>query len=200
MKMISAIQAYRFMARGPRTRCTPPFVAMVRPDKCNEEIQPTERCRRLGHLLEEFKEVFETPVLQGYNDLTPEAIRLQLGAQPPNRPTLRLSPKERGECEKMLKEALDRGWIQTSTSAYGAPVLFVPKPDGSMRMFVDYRALNKITIKSKYPLPRIDDLMDNLSGAKVFSSLDLTSGYHQLTLHSSDVEKTAFNTPPGWRE
>jgi hypothetical protein len=97
----------------------------------------------------------------------------------------------------MLKEALEKGWIQPSTSAYGAPVLFVPKPDGSMRMCVDYRALNKLTLQNKYPLPRIDDLMDTLTGAKIFSSLDLTSGYHQLPLHPNDVERSAFNTPLG---
>jgi hypothetical protein len=88
--------------------------------------------------------------------------------------------------------------IEPSRSLYGAPVLFVPKPDGSWRMCIDYRELHKITIRNKYPLPRIDDLMDNLSGARCFSSLDLTSGYHQLALcPSDDCEKTAFNTHVG---
>jgi hypothetical protein len=96
----------------------------------------------------EFKELFEAPVLRGYEVPTPEAIQLQLGAQPPNRPTMRLSPKESQESEKMLKEALDKGWIQTSTSAYGTPVLFVPKSDCSVWMCVVYRALNKLTVKN----------------------------------------------------
>jgi hypothetical protein len=73
----------------------------------------------------------------------------------------------------------------------------VPKKDGTLRMCIDYRALNAITVRNKYPLPRIDDLLDNLSGASVFSSLDLTSGYHQLVLHPDDVPKTAFNTHIG---
>jgi hypothetical protein len=76
-------------------------------------------------------------------------------------------------------------------------VLFVPKPYGSLRMCIDYRALNKITVKNKYPLPRIDDFMDNLSGAKYFFSLDLTTGYHQIVLHPNDCDKTAFNTHIG---
>ena len=101
-----------------------------------------------------------------------------------------------------MKELLEAGRIVPSSSPYGAPVLFVPKPDGSMRMCIDYRELNKVTQENKYPMPRIDDLMDNLGGAKYFSSLDLTSGYHQLGLQASDWPKTAFNTHVGkfeWR-
>ena len=105
--------------------------------------------------------------------------------------------KERATVEEHVREQLAKGWIQVSSSEFGAPVLFVPKPDGSLRMCIDYRALNKVTRKNKYPLPRIDDLMDNLSGAKYFSSLDLTSGYHQLVLRESDRPKTAFNTHIG---
>jgi hypothetical protein len=89
---------------------------------------------------------------------------------------------------------LETGRIVPSASSYGAPVLFVPKPDGSLRMCIDYRELNKLTVRKKYPLPRIDDLMDNLSGAKYFSSMDLTSGYHQIVLHPNECHRTAFNT------
>ena len=90
--------------------------------------------------------------------------------------------------------ALDNGCIEQSSSAYDAPVLFVPNPDASLCMCIDYRCLNKITVKNKFPLPRIDDLLDNLSGAKHFSTLDLAAGYHQLNLQPSYVPKTAFNT------
>jgi len=92
-----------------------------------------------------------------------------------------------------VKELLEAGRIVPSRSPYGALVLFAPKPDGTMRMCIDYRELNKVTQKDKYPMPSIDDLMDDLGGAKYFSSLDLTSGYHQLGLHASDWPKTAFN-------
>ena len=116
---------------------------------------------------------------------------------PPNRPPFRLSRVEREEAERQVKELLEPGRIVPSSSPYGAPVLFVPKPDGSMRMCIDYRELNKVTQKNKYPMPRIDDLMDKLGGAKYFSSLDLTSGYHQLGLQASDWPKTTFNTHVG---
>ena len=109
----------------------------------------------------------------------------------------RLSPKEKAEIERQVAEALGNGWIERSSSAYGAPLLFVPKPDGSLRMCIDYRGLNKIIVKNKFPMPRIDDLIDNLVGSKYFSTLDLAAGYHQLKLQQTDVPKTAFNNQFG---
>ena len=91
-----------------------------------------------------------------------------------------------------MDDYLAKGWIRPSTSPYGAPVLFARKPDGSLRMCIDYRALNKQTRKDKYPLPRIDDLLDRLSKATVFSTLDLASGYHQVAIAPEDIHKTAF--------
>jgi hypothetical protein len=125
------------------------------------------------------------------------SIELVPGSVPPYKGMYRLSPKELAEVEQQSKELLDNGLIEPSRSPYGAPILFVQKKDGSLRMCVDYRALNKITVKNRYPLPRIDDLLDKLSGAKVFSSLDLRSGYHQVRISAKDVPKTAFRTPMG---
>ena len=88
-----------------------------------------------------------------------------------------------------MKELLDKGFIRPSSSPWGAPVLFVKKKDGSLRLCIDYRQLNKVTIKIKYPLPRIDDLFDQLQGARCFSKIDLRSGYHQLRIRSGDVPK-----------
>jgi hypothetical protein len=119
----------------------------------------------------------------------PEVVPTPPAAKPPNLPLYRQDPISRAEVEKQVKELLEQGLIQPSTSPYGAPVLLVKKKDGSMRMCIDYRALNAITVKNAYPLPRIDDLLDKLQGAKFFSSLDLLSGYHQLTLRDSDVPK-----------
>jgi hypothetical protein len=108
-----------------------------------------------------------------------------------------LSPLELAEIKRQLADFLAKGYIEPSSSPYGAPVLFVSKKDGGLRMCIDYRALNKLTVKNRYPLPRIDDLLDQLQGAKVFSSLDLQSGYHQIRISDQDVPKTAFRTPMG---
>jgi hypothetical protein len=93
-----------------------------------------------------------------------------------------------------LKELLDKGYIYPSSSPWSYPALFVKKKDQSLRLCVNYRPLNAITIKNKYPLPRIDILFDHLAGAKVFSKVDLCSGYHQINIHLEDVPKTAFST------
>ena len=124
-------------------------------------------------------------------------IPLEPGAKPPWRPMFRLSPAELAEVEKQVKGLLSQGLIQPSTSPFGAPILFVGKKDGTLRMCVDYRALNKVTQKNKYPLPRIDQLIDQLRDAKVLSSLDLQSGYHQIRVTPEDVPKTAFRTHLG---
>jgi hypothetical protein len=107
------------------------------------------------------------------------------------------SPAELAEVKAQITEALAKGWIRPSTWPYGAPVLFVAKKDGSLRMCVDYRALNAITVRNRYPLPRIEDLFDRLAGASVFTSIDLQSGYHQIRIAPEDVPKTAFTTPVG---
>ena len=104
------------------------------------------------------------------------------------------------EFKAQLQELLDRGFIRPSVSRWGAPVLFVKKKDGTMRLCVDYRQLNRATIKNKYPLPKIDDLFDQLQGAAVFSKIDLRSGYHQLRIKGEDVPKTAFRTRYGHYE
>ena len=98
----------------------------------------------------------------------------------------------RKQTKKRSKELLDKGFIRPSSSPWGTPVLFVKKKDGSLRLCIDYRQLNKVTIKNKYPLPMIDDLFDQLQGARCFSKIDLRSGYHHLRIRSEDVLKTAF--------
>ncbi|KAL4376493.1 hypothetical protein GQ457_02G033130 [Hibiscus cannabinus] len=112
----------------------------------------------------------------------------------------RMAPKELKELKTQLHELLDRGFIRPSTSPWGAPVLFVKKKDGSLRMCIDYRQLNKMTVKNKYPLPCIDDLFDQLRGSTVFSKIDLRSGYYQLKVREQYVLKTAFRTRYGHYE
>jgi len=105
-------------------------------------------------------------------------IDLEPGTKPISIPPYRMAPAELKELKEQLEDLLKKGFIRPSVSPWGAPVLFVKKKDGTMRMCIDYRQLNKVTVKNKYPLPRIDDLFDQLQGASVFSKIDLRSGYH----------------------
>ncbi|GJT30733.1 putative nucleotidyltransferase, ribonuclease H [Tanacetum coccineum] len=112
----------------------------------------------------------------------------------------RLAPSEMKELSEQLKELSDKGFIRPSSSPWGAPVLFVKKKDGSFRMCIDYQELNKLTVKNRYPLPRIDDLFDQLQGSSVYSKIDLRSGYHQLRVREEDILRTAFRTHYGHYE
>ncbi len=125
------------------------------------------------------------------------AIEVMLGVAPPAKAPYRMSHEELKELKVQLEDLLAKGYIKPSKSPYGAPVLFVHKKDGTLRMCVDYRALNKATVKNRYPLPRIDDLFDRLSGAKVFSTIDLCSGYYQIRIAEGDEEKTTCRTRYG---
>ena len=132
-------------------------------------------------------------------DLPPErevefAIDLMPGTSPISIAPYRMSASELGELKKQLEELLDKQFIRPSVSPWGALVLLVKKNDGNMRMCVDYRQLNTMTIKNQYPLPRIDDLMDQLVGAEMFSKIHLRSGYHQIRVKAKDISKTAFRT------
>ena len=127
-------------------------------------------------------------------------INLEPGAQPVSRPPYRLSPKEQEEMETQVKDLLAQGLIRPSFSPWGAPILFVPKKDGRWRMCIDYRALNKATIKDKFPLPKIDELLDRLGRARWFSKIDCASGYHQIAVREQDISKTAFRTNRGHYE
>jgi hypothetical protein len=105
-----------------------------------------------------------------------------------------MAANQLAELKEQLQELLDKGYICPSASPWGAPIIFVLKKDGTQRMCMDYHSLKEITIKNKYPLPRIDDLFDQLKGACVFSKIDLRSGYHQLKIRASDIPKTTFIT------
>lgn len=149
--------------------------------------------------------------LAAYKDITDEPTGLpprrewDFGIElesdvPPKQCTYRMSPAELQEVRRQLTDMLERGWIRPSTSQYGAPILFARKKDGSLRMCVDYRKLNDVTRKNRTPLPRIDELLDSLHGATVFSSLDLYKGYHQIRVKDEDIHKTAFRTHYGLYE
>jgi hypothetical protein len=111
-----------------------------------------------------------------------------------------MSVEELKELKKQLTELKEAGYIHPSSSPWGALVLFVQKKDGSQRMCADYKSLNDVTIKNKYPLPRIEDLFDQMRGARVFLKIDLRSGYHQMKIRTSDIPKTTFSTQYGLYE
>jgi hypothetical protein len=124
-------------------------------------------------------------------------IELQPGTAPISKRPYRMPPNELAELKIQLQDILDKGFIRPSASPWGCPALFMKKKDNSLRLCVDFRPLNAVTIKNKYPLPRIDILLDQLAGAWVFSKIDLRSGYHQNKIRSSDIPKTAFSTRYG---
>ncbi|KAJ9517712.1 hypothetical protein QJQ45_004024 [Haematococcus lacustris] len=166
---------------------------------CSEQSTKTEQDpwlvpqAVLDGLLSEYADVFgDMPPGLPPNRPVGHTIRTPPGAEAPYKRMYKLSPREEAEVKKQAK-----GLIEPSSSPYGAPILFVQKKDGSLRMCIDYRALNKLTVRDRYPLPRIDDLFDKLAGKRVFSSLDLQSGYHQIRITEEDVPKTAFLTPMG---
>ncbi|KAA0053303.1 ty3-gypsy retrotransposon protein [Cucumis melo var. makuwa] len=132
--------------------------------------------------------------------LSSDAVSWSMDTVPISRAPHRMAPAELKELKVQLQELLDKGFIRPSVSPWCAPVLFVKKKDGSMRLCIDYRELNKVTVKNRYPLPRIDDLFDQLQGATVFSKIDFRSGYHQLRIKDGDVSKTAFRSRYGHYE
>ncbi|KAI3808107.1 hypothetical protein L1987_24050 [Smallanthus sonchifolius] len=152
-------------------------------------------------IIRDFPEVFPKD-LSGLPPVRQVEFRIDLipGANPVARAPYLLAPSEMQELASQLQELSNKGFIRPSHSPWGAPVLFVKKKDGSFCMCIDYRELNKLTIKNRYPLPRIDDLFDQLQGSTCFSKIDLRSGYHQLRVQEDDIPKTAFRTRYGHYE
>ena len=150
-------------------------------------------------VLDEFKDVMppESPKRLPPRRKEDHKIELELGVKPPAMGPYRMAPPELEDLRRQLKELLDAGFIQPSMAPYGAPVLFQKKHDGSLRMCIDYRALNKVTVKNKYPIPLIADLFDQLGRARYFTKLDLRSGYYQVRIAEGDEPKTTYVTRYG---
>ena len=146
-----------------------------------------------SNLVSEYSDVFEPPGMPVEREIN-HNIELEPGAAPQNHCKHRISAAELAKVRRQLDEYLEKGWIRPSSSPYGAPIVFIRKKTGELRMTVDYRALNCQTKKNIYPLPRIDDLLDKLSKAMCLSAIDLASGYHQVRLAPDACEKTAFVT------
>jgi hypothetical protein len=173
-----------------------PIVIPARPiDRINEAIIP---------------EIKDIPVVCEFPDVFPEdlpglppkrdvefVIELKPGTAPISRRSYRMPPNELAELKTQLQNLLEKGFTRPSLSPWGCPAIFVKKKDQTLRMCMDYRPQDEVTIKNTYPLPRIDILFDQLTGARVFSKIDLRSGYHQIRIRPEDIPKTAFTTRYG---
>ncbi|CAA0832652.1 Uncharacterized mitochondrial protein AtMg00860, partial [Striga hermonthica] len=190
-RVISFMQARKSLSKGS---CLGYLVSMVSEDD-------SERSPERVSIVCEYIDVFLDELPGGPPDRQVEfTIDLVPGAGPVSKAPYRMVPKEPQELKDQIRELLKLGFIRQSVSSWGAPVLFVKKKDGSMHMCIDYRELNTLTVQNKYPLPRIEDLFNQLKGANVLSKIDLRSGYHQLKIHESDISKTAFRTCYGHYE
>ena len=188
--LISVMQANKML----RKACQGYLVYAI--ESANSEMQLAK-----VPMVNEFFDVFpeDLPGLPPDREIEFE-IELAPGTEPISIAPYRMAPAELKELKVKMEELLNKGFVKTGTSPWGAPVLLVKKKDGSLRLCINYRQLNKVTVRNQYPLPRIDDLFDQLQGAKVFSKIGLRSGYHQLKIRKEDVPKTAFKTRYGHYE
>ncbi|KAH0710891.1 hypothetical protein KY284_012318 [Solanum tuberosum] len=186
-KFISCIKSHRLISKG----C---LYHIVRVNDVESKVPPIESITVVNEFLDVFPE--DLPGVPPEKDID-LGIDLLPDTQPISIPPYRMAPAELKELKEQLNDLLEKGFIRPSHSPWGAPILFVKKKDGSLRMCIDYRQLNRVTVKNRYPLPRIDDLFDQLHGASHFSKIDLRSGYHQVKVRECDIPKTAFRTRYG---
>ncbi|GJS38963.1 putative reverse transcriptase domain-containing protein [Tanacetum coccineum] len=194
LNIISCTKTQKYLLKGCQV-----FLAHITAKKAEDKSE--EKRLEDVPIVRDFPEVFPED-LPGIPPVRQVEFQIDLvpGAAPVARAPYRLAPSEMKELSDQLQELSDKGFIRPSSSPWGAPVLFVKKKDGSFRMCIDYRELNKLTVKNRYPLPRIDDLFDQLQGSSVYSKIDLRSGYHQLRVREGDIPKTAFRTRYGHYE
>jgi hypothetical protein len=193
--------------------CNPRFIQLEHPSGTKVRIEPQSPKTAMMLSNMSGKEIEEISMVCEFPDVFPEdltklpsdrdmefVIELMPGAGPVAKSLYRMSSDELDELKKQLKKLLEQGFVGPSASPWGSPVLFVEKKDGTKRMCIDYRTLNSMTIKNKYPLPGIEDLLDRLRKAMFFSKIDLMSGYHQMKIREQDIPKTTFTTRYGLYE
>ncbi|GJU05352.1 putative reverse transcriptase domain-containing protein [Tanacetum coccineum] len=194
LNIISCTKTQKYIQKGCQV-----YLAQVTSKKTEDKSE--EKRLEDVPIVREFPEVFpeDLPRLPPARQVEFQ-IDLVPGAAPVAQAPYRLAPAEMQELSTQLQELSEKGFIRPSSSPWGAPVLFVKKKDGSFRMCIDYRKLNKLTVNNRYQLLRIDDLFDQLQGSRVYSKIDLRSGYHQLRVHEEDIPKTTFRTRYGHYE
>lgn len=195
--------ARKFVKRARNLPCVFAAITLEQPLLLPDEDEenPAESIG-LPPELQQYQHVFEdakATILPSHRQID-HAIELEKGKQPPFGPIYPLSPKELEVLKTYIKDGLNNNRIRPSKSPAGAPILFVPKKDGSLRLCVDYRGLNKVTIKNRYPLPLISELLDRVTGAKWFTKLDIKDAYHRIRIKKGDEWKTAFRTRYGHYE
>ncbi|GJZ14971.1 putative reverse transcriptase domain-containing protein [Tanacetum coccineum] len=194
LNIISCTKTQKYIQKGFQV-----YLAQVTSKKVEDKSEE-ERLEDVP-IVQEFLEVFPED-LPGLPPARQVEFQIDLvpGVAPIARAPYQLAPVEMQELSTQLQELSDRGFIRPSSSPWGAPILFVKEKDGSFQMCIDYHELNKLTVKNRYPLLRIDDLSDQLQGSRVYSKIDLRSGYHQLRVREEDIPKTAFRTHYGHYE
>nr|GFA36367.1 putative reverse transcriptase domain-containing protein [Tanacetum cinerariifolium] len=194
LTVISCSKVREYRAKG----C---HVILAQISAAQEDDKPKRKQVKDIPIVQDFPEVFPEN-LPGLSPARPVEFQIDLipGAAPVARAPYRLAPSEMKELSEQLQELSDESFIRPSSSPWGAPILFVKKKDGSFRMCIDYKELNKLTVKNRYPLPRIDDLFDQLQGSSIYLKIDLRSGYHQLRVREQDIPNTAFRTRYGHYE
>ena len=175
------------------------FISVAQREQQVLNSVPERHREKLESIIRQYRDIFPKKLSTGLpaDRQVQHQIKIEPGTKPPYWPPYRLGPAEQDELEEQVKDLLAQGFIRPSCNPYGVPVLFVPKKDGRWRMCIDYRALNKQTIKDRYPLPWIDLLLDRLGQARVFMKLDLAQGYHQIAMVEDSIAKTAFCTHLG---
>lgn len=193
-KLVNAKQLSGLVKSGAVSRMVQ--LCVVEKDAAESDSVPPQVTEVLTEFVARFQEPTSLPPHRDFDHNIP----LIPGARPVNKKPYRYSPQQKDEIEKQVVQMLNQGIIQSSSSPFASPVLLVKKKDGSWRFCIDYRGLNDITEKNKYPMPVVDELLDELAGAKWFTKLDLRSGYHQIRLTECDEAKRAFRTHHGHYE